>query len=619
MRTRDVALYSALRKDLGVCIDLGSLSWGPESSPRDVACFSLLSSVLKKFCPDDKVPPDLYDTAWNDFKQDSERCGNWTLNLNTSVDEVLWGGLKHHLHKFFDMSTRDSPEIVYDYGEIFRRGRTGSGRSVLARDTDFFTKIFDSKVGTSPRLAPIWELLIQRNQLGNLFAEAERKRSARWGPPTVVEASSFSCVPKNVREARGVSTEPAGSMWMQLGLGSMIEARLNSYFGIDIRGDDLSNQQVKQRQLARLGSAHGTYCTVDLKKASNCIALRMIEDCCPRQIVEVMSVLRSPYTRNSKPTLVGGKKCHELVKLGMLSTMGNGFTFPLMTALLACAVYSVYDSLHDHCSLTGPTSRSSDKTPISARTGRTRRQHFGVFGDDIIVIPEAIPRLYRLLSLMGFIVNEEKSFIDGPFRESCGADFFAGYNVRGVYVKTLSTRESLFIAVNALARWSATHGVCLDETIRYLVSELTSKDGHSIRISSLAVPLHENDDAGLAIPFSLLYDSKCRRDGLMTYRRSEPQRWDYIISGGYCWHRRGQKVRNHNPEGVIITYLTGNCRDGFVSLRSNKVRYRRRRCHTPVWDYVTPSKLGLGQSFSIKQLAAVWSTLLIEEEISIPN
>jgi len=68
-------------------------------------------------------------------------------------------------------------------------------------------------------------------------------------------------------------------MFFQLGVGSMIEARLKTYFGIDIRGD-LSNQQVLNRALAREGSIGGELATVDLSEASNTIPLRMFSEVC---------------------------------------------------------------------------------------------------------------------------------------------------------------------------------------------------------------------------------------------------------------------------------------------------------------------------------------------------
>jgi len=79
-----------------------------------------------------------------------------------------------------------------------------------------------------------------------------------------------------------------------------------------------------------------------------------------------------------------------------VSSMGNGFTFDLMTIVLLCLA-RVYDS------------------------GST------VFGDDIIIDRKVAPEFIAQLSVGKFKVNVEKTFFDGPFRESCGANYLDGY------------------------------------------------------------------------------------------------------------------------------------------------------------------------------------------------
>lgn len=579
MRICDAVLCSALRKDLGVHIDSTLLTWGPDSTPKQVACYSLLASLTKKLVKSQKIPKHLQKQCWEDFKSANNRCESWELLLNTSLDEVLWGGFVDHFRKTFDMASRENPEIRYDYGSIYRAGRAGPGASVLAAGGDFYTKHFAGPLSASRRFLPIWELVADRC-FGPLDRAAEETREANHGPAVCVEASVFGCVPKNNDKARSTSTEPGLNMFFQLGLGSMIEARLKSRFDIDIRGD-LSNQQVRNRALARVGSIGGELATVDLSEASNTIPLRMFSELCRQagthSLHSIVHVLRSSRTFDPRS--------REEVSLHMVSTMGNGFTFPLMTAILACVVYSVYDTL--------------DISPIDRRNGR-RLVRFGVFGDDIIVDRRAIPRLYRLLELLGFHVNTDKSFVDGLFKESCGADFFAGYNVRGVYLKSLDTRNDLFKAVNALVRWSACHNVSLRNTLGVLLSEF---DGD---IAKWAVPLHESDDAGLAIPLSGTGLVRHCRNGLTRYRCFEPQKWEFILAGSVAWTYRGQKRRSYNPHGHIIAALFGTYRDGFITLRPRRVKYRRTNRITLNWDYFDPNKLGFGLTLSIRQLATVW-------------
>jgi len=94
--------------------------------------------------------------------------------------------------------------------------------------------------------------------------------------------------------------------------------------------------------------------------------------------------------------------------------MGNGYTFELETLIfLAIAM--------EGCYLSGVNGLPSVNT--------------FVFGDDMIVPTQAGPTILQLLRWFGFEPNSKKTFLEGPFRESCGGDFFDGEPVRAHYVK----------------------------------------------------------------------------------------------------------------------------------------------------------------------------------------
>lgn len=59
------------------------------------------------------------------------------------------------------------------------------------------------------------------------------------------------------------------------------------------------------------------------------------------------------------------------------------------------------------------------------------RLRYSVFGDDIIVPTECYDDLLHVLSLLGFKVNQDKSFFKPSdwFRESCGGEYCDGYDV----------------------------------------------------------------------------------------------------------------------------------------------------------------------------------------------
>jgi hypothetical protein len=127
-----------------------------------------------------------------------------------------------------------------------------------------------------------------------------------------------------------------------------------------------------------------------------------------------------------------GTICYDglSIKLEKFSSMGNGFTFELESL--------IFWALALGC----------------CRTVGVDVEHVGVYGDDIIVPTDAAGLLYEVLDHCGFWVNTQKSYIDGPFRESCGADWLNGKDVRPFYLRELISDRVLYIFHN----WAIRHG-----------------------------------------------------------------------------------------------------------------------------------------------------------------
>jgi hypothetical protein len=106
--------------------------------------------------------------------------------------------------------------------------------------------------------------------------------------------------------------------------------------------------------------------------------------------------------------------------------MGNGFTFELETLLFLALAWV--------------STELSDETPVF-------KENLTVFGDDIIVPVKALRLLENALRFCGFEPNPEKTFGDGPFRESCGGDFFLGEDVRPYFLKEVPVEPQHFIAM----------------------------------------------------------------------------------------------------------------------------------------------------------------------------
>lgn len=210
----------------------------------------------------------------------------------------------------------------------------------------------------------------------------------------VTESNVVTFVPKNAKTDRPIAMEPCMNQFVQLGLGIVIRDRLVR-FGVDIR------DQTRNQQLAYQGSVFQTHCTVDMKSASDLISQTAVQLLLPDDWYRMLDAFRSHrYTLDGS-----GGRFHKF------SSMGNGFTFPLQTLLfwaLAC---------------------------LSCKMSNVGSSNVGVYGDDVIVPPEAYATFLRLLNLFGFEPNPEKSYGEGPFRESCGKDYFAGWDCQPLYLK----------------------------------------------------------------------------------------------------------------------------------------------------------------------------------------
>jgi hypothetical protein len=225
--------------------------------------------------------------------------------------------------------------------------------------------------------------------------------------PLELSDGRISFVPKNAKTFRTVMTEPTLNALVQSGFGKFISRRLCS---IGQNPRDQSRNQV----LAREGSLTGALATLDLSMASDSISSEFVASLLPYEWFSALSLCRTPTVFDN------GKVIH----LHKFSSMGNGFTFPLQTLIFwALAEASVHYS-------DSPDSRVS------------------VYGDDIIIGVDAVPLMKTVLKSTGFSLNTEKSYWSGPFRESCGKDYYFGFDIRPFYARDWISGEFLFLLHN---------------------------------------------------------------------------------------------------------------------------------------------------------------------------
>jgi hypothetical protein len=233
-------------------------------------------------------------------------------------------------------------------------------------------------------------------------------------------------VPKNAKTDRGICTEPSLNVMFQRGVGAYMARRL-SHFGVDIR-----DQTLNQR-LAQEGSITGALATLDLSMASDLIATECVAHLLPIDWFFFLS-----RGRSSTMEYKG-----EIFSLQKFSSMGNGFTFPLETLIF----YAI------------------------AKACCERDEVVSAYGDDLIVPTHRVDLVIKSLVCAGFVINTDKSYITGPFRESCGADYLLGTDIRPYYLRDKLSGHAAFCLYNFYVRrgWLEPAGIvltCIDKDLQ---------------------------------------------------------------------------------------------------------------------------------------------------------
>jgi hypothetical protein len=529
------------------------MAW-PGITAREFACLSLADSILKKFEDEKSATAD--EKALTKFLEANTHCGTFAKVDETLLSEVQAIAIGEAKSCYYDFWFNADGTYWLSLDEIVKRASTGPGSSIGASGTSYYHKIASS-VLTSTR-GSLLALFKRAAAEYHLWDEAEKIRSNHYGGVKLVPGNVLSFVPKSADVSRTICTEPLLNMFFQKGIASQFRERLDRRFGIN-----LSVQPLKNQKLCAIGSVDQSFGTIDLSSASDTISYGLIKSLTPPYVLAWMDETRSPVVK------LPGKA--DLLPLHMVSSMGNDFTFPLQTILFSSIVIGVY--------------RALDIEPIFPR-GR-RLGNFGVFGDDIIVRREAYDLVINLLGRFGFFVNTDKSFNTGPFRESCGKDYFSGQDVRGIYCQSLKGTHDVYSLINRLNVWSANHDVPLPETVSYLTF------GTGVRF--LPVPVWETDTAGVKVPLWMVDRERARRSetGAIVYKRYEvrPRTLDVLsIESRPQYYLKRYRVIYNEP-GLYLAVVGGYIRDGKLILRQEKrPNYRLRDAVAPSWDIDIPAQ-----------------------------
>ena len=361
------------------------------------------SALLRKYEP----LPTSFDrkaVAVSGFFSCEESCFRTNRRLYPYLDDLKGRQGSSGVHNFFDRARKYISSVLGPCPDIVD-GRFGPGATY--GDRGVYTTVPD-KMSNEPTFTPdAWPFLFPWS--GTMWASA----CVDVGKvPKSVPGNRFTTVPKDATKFRGIAVEPSINVFYQLAYGKVIRARLRRH------GIDLDDGQDIHRSLAMESSRRGHLATLDLRNASDTISRNLVKLLLPVRWFDVLDGLRS------KKTFIEGKN----ILLEKFSSMGNGFTFELETLIFLGLIVG----------LTGPD-----------LVGRS----VFAFGDDLILPTEFSEDVMSMLAFCGLEVNRKKSFYSGPFRESCGGDFFLGRGVRPFYLKDDPDQPSSRIAfANGLKR-----------------------------------------------------------------------------------------------------------------------------------------------------------------------
>lgn len=203
----------------------------------------------------------------------------------------------------------------------------------------------------------------------------------------IVDGARASSVPKSTSQRRFINIEAMFSVILQRAAAREILRVLHR------RGNSLANYKVRMendplgvgyvehsaQHLHGVMISNSDFSTIDFSNASDSVTIAAVDYLFPKQVSNLLIQLRSHYVAIEN-------EFHSPIKL---SSMGNGFTFEVMTAMLY-AIASVFSS-------------------------NTR-----VYGDDVIIPNDFADDFVSTCKLIDFRVNEKKTFINSFFRESCG-------------------------------------------------------------------------------------------------------------------------------------------------------------------------------------------------------
>jgi hypothetical protein len=321
---------------------------------------------------------------------------------------------------------RDSFMVDSDYSEFHRMSRLlfssiFSKLDKLVYDESLVPKhgpgaTADKLIGNEKFQQNTWTDRLQTvfSFENNLFPSPRyANEEVTWNEPGSELPVKVITVPKTLKTPRIIAVEPTCMQYMQQAilepLISLIEGDtiLNSFLGF-------SDQEPNQL-LAKKSSADGSLATLDLSEASDRVSNQLVRTMLSDHPHLQLAV---DATRSRRADVPG----FGVQRLAKFASMGSALCFPFEAMVFLTIIFlGIEKELN---------TRFSKKSHLRDFFDRVR-----VYGDDLVVPVDSVESVILSLEHFGAQVGRSKSFWIGKFRESCGKEYYDGYDVSIVKVR----------------------------------------------------------------------------------------------------------------------------------------------------------------------------------------
>ncbi len=255
-------------------------------------------------------------------------------------------------------------------------------------------------------------------------------------------------VPKTLKTPRIIAIEPTAMQYAQQALLHAFDSEIegNPY----LRNFLSSRSQVPNQRFARQGSLYSDLATLDLSEASdrvsNALVLRMLKN-----HPHLRGAVQACRTTTAELPIVGG-----VMPLRKFASMGSALCFPFESMLFTVLI---------HLGVMSAQGSTNPRSAITTLRGRAR-----TFGDDIICPVEYAQSVTDTLEAYALKVNHSKSFWTGKFRESCGKDYYSGFDVSYVKLRAMFPRNRSDVdgLVSTVSFRNQLHAAGFDKSVEFL-------------------------------------------------------------------------------------------------------------------------------------------------------